>query len=79
MKYHMTPAEFRAARESLGMRQDQLAAVLDFRRDHISRMETGAATITRTTAMAMHALGMGYMADACAAQWAPPAQRKETA
>ena len=59
----MTPAEFRAARQDLGLRQDQLAQVLGFRRDHISRIETGAAPITRTTALAMQALGMGYRPD----------------
>ena len=59
----MTPAEFRAARKSLGLRQDQLAAVLGFERGHISRMETGASPIMPTTALAMQALLMGYRPD----------------
>jgi transcriptional regulator with XRE-family HTH domain len=60
----MTPEEFRAARQSLGLEQTQLAELLGFDRAHISRMERAAKPITRVTALAMHALLAGIRLDA---------------
>ena len=60
----MTPEEFRAARQSLGLEQTQLAELLGFDRAHISRMERAAKPITRVTALAMRALLAGIRLDA---------------
>jgi len=54
----LTPAEFRAARQTLGLTQYQLAAILGMSNDQISRMETGAprSSVKGSTALAMRAM-----------------------
>ena len=56
----MTPAELKAARESLGLRQSDLDRVLDLSSSYVSKMETGAKPIRTVHALAMQALLMGH-------------------
>lgn len=52
----MTGPELRAAREALGLTQAQLAAILDVAPEHVSRMQTGAKSITTQTALVVRAM-----------------------
>lgn len=52
----MTPAEFRAAREALGLTQIALAKALGMKERQIRNLETGAVPIKRVIALAIEAL-----------------------
>lgn len=57
----MTPAEFRAARKSLGWTQEQAAAALGYGRpERISEIERGISPVTNTVAMLMRAYLDGW-------------------
>lgn len=49
----MTPADFRAARETLGLTQAQLADALGMQRRQIIRLEAGETPITQLHEYAM--------------------------
>jgi DNA-binding XRE family transcriptional regulator len=53
----MSPAEYKATRERLGMTQSALAVALDVSRKAINQREQGG-TITREAAMAIELLGL---------------------
>ncbi|MDF2140874.1 helix-turn-helix transcriptional regulator [Paenirhodobacter sp. CAU 1674] len=52
----MTPAKFRAARQTLGLRQDQLGDALGLSRTTISRIESGSHPIEPRTALTLRAM-----------------------
>lgn len=52
----MTPADFRKARQTLGLDQGQMADALGMSRSQISRMETGAAPIEVRTVLSVRAM-----------------------
>ena len=61
----MSPAEFRAARQSLGLTVNQMAALLEVRPVHVRRMELAEGLSTRrrimpVTAKLLHAYLAGY-------------------
>lgn len=49
----MSPAEYKEARVMLGYTQDQLAKILDVRRETIARRETGKGEIVREAELAV--------------------------
>ena len=65
----MTPAEFKQARQTLGLTQAQLALVLGYGTPQISFMETGANPIRRVVKIAVLAMVAGYRPDG----WPNPA------
>ena len=68
----MTPAEFRAARKSLGWTQEQAAAALGYGGNRaISALETGERQVSATLALLVQAYLDGWRPTACAA---PPAE-----
>lgn len=52
----MTPAEFKQARITLGLKQIPLGEILGYGQQHISGMETGRVPIPTTAAIAMRAM-----------------------
>ena len=52
----MTPAEYRAHREKLGLTQAELAALLGVPRESISRRENGEQRITAEAVLALRAI-----------------------
>ena len=52
----MTPAAFKQARQSLGLTQPALGAVLDYGQQHISGIESGKTPIPAAVAIAMRAM-----------------------
>jgi DNA-binding XRE family transcriptional regulator len=52
----VTATQLKAARKTLGLTQEQLAAALDVHRVTIARWETDAEPIPRVIALAMEAL-----------------------
>lgn len=52
----MTPAEYKAHREKLGLTQAGLAVLLGVPRETISRRENGIQSITEEMALALRAL-----------------------
>lgn len=59
----MTPAEFKAARESLGLRQSDLDRVLDMTTGYTGKLEREEKPVRTLHAIAMQALLMGYRPD----------------
>ena len=56
----MTPAELKAARESLGLRQSDLDRVLDMATGYTGKLERGDKPIRTVHSLAVQALVMGY-------------------
>ena len=56
----MTPSQLIKIRRELGMTQKQLGKELGFTRQHITEMENGHRTITKTTEMAIKWLSLDY-------------------
>ena len=52
----MTPEQFRATREALGLNQAELAEALDMTRENVNRFESGKRPIRLVLALAMEAL-----------------------
>ena len=59
----MTPADFRAARETLGLRQSDLDHIMNMASGYTSKLESGAKPLRTLHALAMQALLMGYRPD----------------
>ena len=63
----MTPEQFKAARNSLGLSGNQMGQMLGYQGDHIrvqiNRMETGAKPIRNVQARLMNAYLSGYRPD----------------
>ena len=56
----MTPAELKAARESLGLRQSDLDRVLDMATGYTGKLERGTKPVRTVHALAVRALLMGH-------------------
>jgi DNA-binding XRE family transcriptional regulator len=52
----MTPADYKAHREKLGLTQAGLAALLGVTRETVTRRETGTKPITMEAAMAIRSI-----------------------